>query len=211
MQETDTTDTTAPPVRYIDVHDEFFYAELLDETIGDTVVRKKINQDFLSRLDAFTKEKADAYFKQFGLSEIEYSPFYSWGLWELSDKIAMFSSFGGAISVTLPTESYQEVGWPESNGSWFYDLKTGQRLDWQEILVEDWLSLAMVESRKTGQLQPYEGTASDLPEFCFLQIRDWLQEEYLIRIEFANNQQGEVQEELTLYLPARAIKIAAEA
>lgn len=200
------------PVQYIDVHDEFFYAKLLDETIGDTAVRKKINQDFLSRLDAFTKENADAYFKQLGLSEpIEYSPFYSWGLWELSDQIAMFSSFGGAISVILPTEYYQEVEWLESKGTWFYDLKTGQRLDWQEILVEDWLSLAMVESRKTGQLQPYEGSISDLPEFCFLQIQDWRPEEYLIQIGFANNQQGEAQEELTLYLPAGAIKIAAEA
>lgn len=124
-------DQSEPKHRYL--ADESFSAQLLDETVGDTKVRAAINRDFLSKIERFTIANAIDYFAAQGktLNAESFEPFYHWTVSVYGNRLVVFSSLGTAIE-------FSDGEWAESRGLFLYDLKTGQPLEWQQLLVDGW-------------------------------------------------------------------------
>lgn len=119
---------------YTYVNDEFFDVQLLDETVGNSEIRKAINRDFLSKVSRLTKENGEAYFKEKNIDTSEgVSGLYGWRLNEYGDRLAVFYS-GGYLAAGYTTSSH----WPDSIGTYLYDLQTGKELQWTDLLKEGW-------------------------------------------------------------------------
>ncbi|MBQ8598582.1 MAG: substrate-binding domain-containing protein [Oscillospiraceae bacterium] len=119
---------------YTYVNDEFFDVQLLDETVGNSEIRKAINQDFLSKVSRLTEENGEAYFKEKNIDTSEgVGGLYGWGLTEYGDRLAVFSS-GGYLAAGYTTST----AWPDSMGTYLYDLQSGKELQWYDLLKEGW-------------------------------------------------------------------------
>lgn len=133
---------------YTYVNDNFFSVALLDESVGNHEVRAKINADVLHRAEALTIEAASEFLIQNGMEEHGNSEdtirssagYYGWGLSEYGDRLAVFR----ASAIYLYNNGSACV-WPESEICLLYDLQSGELLDWQELLVDNWQELGTIK------------------------------------------------------------------
>ncbi len=152
---------------YTYVNDNFFSVALLDESVGNREVRAKINADVLRRAEAISIEAAQQFLAEKGFDDLAESPnnirsfagYYGWGHTEYGDRLAIFKA-----SALYFYRGMDSMAWPESEICLIYDLQTGELLDWQDILVDNWQELA--------EIKPYgmefNGDISSLPPLARL-------------------------------------------
>lgn len=150
-----------PDYTYVD--DGLFVVELLDESIGDTDIRAKINADVMSRANKLNTEAIVKFLKENGMDNLADHPeklpyafeYYGWGLKEYGERFAIFS----ASSIYFYEET-KEILWPEAEICLIYDLQTGELLDWKELLVDNWQELAEF---KFYNMDEFNGDLDSLP------------------------------------------------
>lgn len=190
------------PIQRAYVNDELFDVELLDESFGNREIRAKINADFLSRVGKFTEAYAAEAFSAQGLDgEISFW-FYNWDCVEYTDQFVVFCSSGfiecmsGDVSYTLD----------EGNCIWLYDLKTGERMEWSDVLATGW------ENEYTVEFWSDSETFSGVVDFARWNDKlDALRFDFLSDAEkpfcvlFQEWNEDGTTNELTLHFPLRAL------
>ncbi|MBR6653468.1 MAG: substrate-binding domain-containing protein [Oscillospiraceae bacterium] len=147
---------------YTFVHDGYYAVSLLDETRGNSKARRKINEDVLQQTEAVSVESAQQFLRDNGLDDLAESvddirglaAHYGWYLTEYGDRFAMFRA-----SAMYFYDEADSITWPESEICLLYDLQTGERLDWQELLVDNWQELCTISDA-------FDGDISTLPPLC---------------------------------------------
>ncbi len=177
--------------------------QLLDETVGNSEIRAKINESFLKNIEEITFENAAKYFTEQGhpMTADEIDSMYDWALKEYGDKIAVFTSFA-----PLTTYIYEEpfnLSWPEPNTIFIYDLQTGKELSWQDLLIEGWEENCKVEAYDTT----FNGDYNSLPVFDRF-IITYSGKHHTYPLMFAFHEKDNYSQNYELYLPLSALKIA---
>jgi len=147
---------------YTFVHDGYYAVSLLDENRGNSEARRKINEDVLQRTEAITVESAQRFLRDNGFDELAgsvedirgLSGYYGWGLTEYGDRLAIFRA-----SAIYFYDEVNSITWPDSEICLLYDLQTGELLDWQELLVDNWQELCTMSD-------DFDGDLSTLPPLC---------------------------------------------
>ena len=181
--------------------DEPFSAQLLDETVGDTEVRAAINRDFLSKIERFTIANAIDHFAAQGktVSAESFDPFYHWTVSVYGNRLVVFSSLGTAIE-------FSDGEWTESRGLFLYDLKTGQPLEWQQLLVDGWEEQAYFSPDPWSSNQMLPFVKEDIPaEIYNIQLTP---SEYPLRLWFLSDDGKHWRQDICL--PVDALKIVKE-
>lgn len=188
-----------PKHRYL--ADEPFSAQLLDETVGDTEVRAAINRDFLSKIERFTITNAIDYFAAQGktVSAESFEPFYHWTVSVYGNRLVVFSSLGTAIE-------FSDGEWTESRGLFLYDLKTGQPLEWQQLLVDGWEEQAYFSPDPWSSSQMLPLVKEDIPAKIYnIQLTP---SEYPLRLWFLSADGKHRRQDICL--PVDALKMVKE-
>lgn len=187
--------------KYRYLADEPFSAQLLDETVGDTKVRAAINRDFLSKIERFTIANAIDYFAAQGktVSAESFEPFYHWTVSVYGNRLVVFSSLGTAIE-------FSDGEWTESRGLFLYDLKTGQPLEWQQLLVDGWEEQAYFSSDPWSSSQMLPLVKEDIPAKIYnIQLTP---SEYPLRLWFLSADGKHRRQDICL--PVDALKMVKE-
>ena len=187
--------------KYRYLADEPFRVQLLDETVGDTEVRAAINRDFLSKIERFTIANAIDYFAAQGktVSAESFDPFYHWTVSVYGNRLVVFSSLGTAIE-------FSDGEWTESRGLFLYDLKTGQPLEWQQLLVDGWEEQAYFSPDPWSSNQMLPFVKEDIPaEIYNIQLTP---SEYPLRLWFLSDDGKHWRQDICL--PVDALKMVKE-
>lgn len=187
--------------KYRYLADEPFRVQLLDETVGDTEVRTAINRDFLSKIERFTIANAIDYFAAQGktVSAESFEPFYHWTVSIYGNRLVVFSSLGTAIE-------FSDGEWTESRGLFLYDLKTGQPLEWQQLLVDGWEEQAYFSPDPWSSSQMLPLVKEDIPAKIYnIQLTP---SEYPLRLWFLSADGKHRRQDICL--PVDALKMVKE-
>ena len=187
--------------KYRYLADEPFRVQLLDETVGDTEVRAAINRDFLSKIERFTIANAIDYFAAQGktVSAESFEPFYHWTVSVYGNRLVVFSSLGTAIE-------FSDGEWTESRGLFLYDLKTGQPLEWQQLLVDGWEEQAYFSPDPWSSSQMLPLVKEDIPAKIYnIQLTP---SEYPLRLWFLSADGKHRRQDICL--PVDALKMVKE-
>lgn len=187
--------------KYRYLADEPFRVQLLDETVGDTEVRAAINRDFLSKIERFTITNAIDYFAAQGktVSAESFEPFYHWTVSVYGNRLVVFSSLGMAIE-------FSDGEWTESRGLFLYDLKTGQPLEWQQLLVDGWEEQAYFSPDPWSSSQMLPLVKEDIPAKIYnIQLTP---SEYPLRLWFLSADGKHRRQDICL--PVDALKMVKE-
>lgn len=150
---------------YTYVHDGYYVVALLDETRGNREARRKINEDVLRRTEEISIESAQQFLRDNGFNELAESVddirglagYYGWGLTEYGDRLAVFKA-----SAIYFYDDVNSITWPDSEICLLYDLQTGELLDWQDLLVDNWQELCAYDiDEDLSTLPPLRNIFSD--------------------------------------------------
>jgi len=152
--------------KYQYLRDEFCVISLLSDKVKNA---DKINNDVLARLEPIKLEDAVAYFTEKGFEEDNIEDFaYFWYSTNYADRLAVFSSSG------LPAYNYTDgtsLDWPESAGCWLYDIQSGERMEWQDLLKAGWKEEASLKLSSLSAIKPVDWP-DVLPELSRIDFDD---------------------------------------
>lgn len=113
---------------------------------------------FSPKSNGFTIANAIDYFAAQGktVSAESFEPFYHWTVSVYGNRLVVFSSLGTAIE-------FSDGEWTESRGLFLYDLKTGQPLEWQQLLVDGWEEQAYFSPDPWSSSQMLPLVKEDIP------------------------------------------------
>ncbi len=135
------------PSKYRYLRDEFCDIRLLGDAVKNA---DQINSDVLARLEPIKREDAVAYFTEKGYKEDEIEDYmFSWYSTNYADRFVVFGSYGLRASDYVAGNS---VVFPDSAGCWLYDIQSGERMEWQDLLKDGWKEKASISLLINGDI-----------------------------------------------------------
>lgn len=165
------------------VQDEFFSVELLNESVGNTEIRKAINDDFLKQISGINRETALAYFqeKNSNVTEGDLYAMYDWALTEYGGRFAVFQ---GPKQFDIYVDNHSYVWYPQPS-LLIYDLQTGELLQWSDLLNDSWQDDCVVRCwNKNNNAFTFDG------DYSILQTADSFYQNYGIYQTIGRNNQS---------------------